>query len=159
MINDCVFYTTIVAFIVGILKRANCLIIFSVTIAALSRQSSILLIPALIIFSFFKHLPFKLSLILALELAVIFLSNKYLTEQLFGGSEGGYFIAHALGLYFWSVESMSWMDGIAFFGRYAFFLLGLIPVILALVFLSKVSVFPSLCLTIPKGNDPLSVLY
>ena len=27
--------------------------------------------------------------------------------------------------------------------------------ILALVLLSKVSVFPSLCLTIPKGNDPL----
>ena len=159
MINDCVFYTTIVAFIVGILKRANCLIIFSVTIAALSRQSSILLIPALIIFSFFKHISFKLSLILALELAVIFFSNKYLTVQLFGGSEGGYFITHALGLYFWSVESMSWMDGIAFFGRYAFFLLGLIPVILALVLLSKVSVFPSLCLTIPKGNDPLSVLY
>ena len=78
MINDCVFYTTIVAFIVGILKRANCLIIFSVTIAALSRQSSILLIPALIIFSFYKHISFKLSQILALELAVIFLSNKYL---------------------------------------------------------------------------------
>jgi hypothetical protein len=130
MINDYVFYTTIVALIVGVLKRSNWIIIFAVTFSAFSRQSSILLIPVLIAFSYYKHISFKLSLILAIELTVIFISNKYLTEQLFGGSNDGYFIAHALGLYFWAVESMSWADSISFFGRYAFFLIGLIPIIL-----------------------------
>ena len=132
MINDCVFYTAIVAFIVGILKRMNWLIIFAVTIAALSRQTSVLLIPVLIIFSLYEHISFKLSLTLALELVVIFLSNRYLTELLFGVSEGGYFMAHTLGLYFWVTEGMSWKDGIAFFGRYVLFLLGLVPIILVI---------------------------
>jgi hypothetical protein len=130
MINDCVFYTAIVGLIVGTLKRNNWLIIFAVIIASLSRQSSVLLIPVLVIFYLYKHISYKLSLILASELVVVFLTNKLLTEQLFGGSEGGYFMAHALGIYFWVVEGMSWKDGIAFFGRYVFFLLGLLPIIL-----------------------------
>ena len=114
MINDCVFYTSIVAFVVGLLNKKNWLIAIAVTISVFSRQTSILLIPILFLFSFYKHISFKLSIVLSLQLAFLYLSNIYFTEKLFGVSQNDYFMSHAFCLLFWIYENLTFQNGIAF---------------------------------------------
>jgi len=138
MISDCLFYTSILALVVGILNRSNLLIILAITISAIARQTSLILIPILIILHLYNHISLKLALILSIEISGIFVLNKFLTQHFFGESVGGYFVQHAFGLYFW-IKECFFRGSIVepkvvfdFFARYLFFLIGLIPLILVL---------------------------
>ena len=135
IISDCLFYTSILALVVGILNRSNLLIILAITIASIARQTSLILIPILILLHIFNHLSLKLVLLLSMEIICIFVVNKYLTQYLFGEG-GGYFVQHAFGLYFWIKSSILQGNIVEpkivfdFVARYMFFLVGLIPLVL-----------------------------
>ena len=138
MISDCLFYTSILALVVGILNRSNLLIILAITISAIARQTSLILIPILILLHIFNHISLKLAMILSIEISIIFVVNKFITQHIYGESTGGYFVQHAFGLYFWIKEC--YITGsivepkvvFDFFARYLIFLIGLIPLILVI---------------------------
>ena len=138
MISDCLFYTSILALVVGILNRNNLLIILAITISAIARQTSLIIIPILILLHIFNHISLKLALILSIEISIIFVVNKYITQHLYGESTGGYFVQHAFGLYFWIKECYSSGTIVEpkvvfyFFARYLIFLIGLIPLVLVI---------------------------
>ena len=107
MINDCFFYTSLVFFVIGFLIKKNSLIFVGVTIAAISRQTSILLIPILILMNVYKHISFKFAVILVLDLIVIYIINKVLTIKFYGPSHSNYILLHAFGLFSWLLENFS----------------------------------------------------
>jgi len=138
MISDCLFYTSILALVVGLLNRSNLFIILAITIASIARQTSLILIPILILLHIYNHISLKLVFILSIEIIGIFVVNKLLTQHLFGESESSYFVQHAFGLFFWIKNSF--LQGsivepkvvFDFFARYLFFLVGLIPLVLVI---------------------------
>jgi len=125
MISDLGIYVAFLIIICGILNKSNTQIIGGIFLSVISRQTSIMLIPILILLTYFDYISFKNCIKYIFILVVGFILIKIITANQYGPMDSGYFLKHAMGLLIWIFYNFSFNDIIPFFGRYILFLLTL----------------------------------
>jgi hypothetical protein len=127
MIADCLFYTAIVGVSVGMFNRNSLMIVLFTTLASLSRQTSILLMPVLLIFCVHERVGILKTTVIIGSLAASFLVTQASAKLLFQPVESAYLMMHTLGIFFWIVEDPDWLELFHFLGRYGLMWLTLLP--------------------------------
>ena len=130
MLSDCLFYVAIIGFAVGMWSARWRLILISLCCACFVRQTSILLLPILVIYCFAEKMDLKKSFVATSFGLGSFLLSKLAGYLVFTSVPGGYVAMHTLGIFFWIQQSPQWIDLIDFLGRYSLMLMSLSPILL-----------------------------
>lgn len=127
MMADCLFYTAIVGISVGMFNRNSMMIGLFVILASLSRQTSILLVPVLLIYCIHERVGILKTLLILGCLAISFLLNQASAKLIFQPFQSAYLMMHTLGIFFWIKNSPHWLELFDFLGRYSLMWLTLFP--------------------------------
>ena len=125
MISDSTLYLGFIFLVCGLLNKSQSQIFLGIIVAALSRQTSILLVPIFMALSYFKYIKPKDLLIYSSILICSFLASRYSTAYFYNVEGGSHFKSHVLGGLFWLLGSPKFSEAFSFYGRYFFFLLTL----------------------------------
>lgn len=127
MMADCFFYTAIVGISVGMFNRNSLMICLFVILASLSRQTSILLVPVLLIYCIHERVGVLRVLLILGCLAISFLLTQTSAKLIFQPIQSSYLMMHTLGIFFWIKNNPHWLELFDFLGRYALMWLTLLP--------------------------------
>ncbi len=141
MISDCLLYTAIVVFSLGIHSRNMVLISASTIVAIAARQTGILLIPTLVVLAYYRKISWRNSLLVVMVGAVLFATIKIVTLKLFRPVPDVMLISHTLGVVHWLTSSPAWSNSSDFLAKLLFFGMTLSPVFLIKKNMSEVLVF------------------
>jgi len=125
MISDLGIYVAFLIIICGILNKSNTQIIGGIFLSVISRQTSIMLVPILILLTYFDYISYKNCIKYIFLIIVGFILIKIITANQYGPMDTGYFLKHAMGLINWIIYNFSFKDIFPFVGRYILFLLTL----------------------------------
>jgi len=127
MMADCLFFTTIVGISVGMFNRDSLMICLFAILASLSRQTSILLVPVLLIYCIHERVGVLRVLLILGCLAISFLLTQTSAKLIFQPIQSSYLMMHSLGIFFWIKNNPHWLELFDFLGRYALMWLTLLP--------------------------------
>lgn len=130
MISDCLLYTAIVVFSLGIHSKSIALISVSTVVAIAARQTGVLLIPALMVLACYKKISWRNSLLVAMAGAVVFATIKMVTLKLFRPVPDTMLASYTLGVLQWLAGSPSWSESSDFLAKLLFFGMTLSPIFL-----------------------------
>lgn len=130
-INDCIYYTSIVGFILSIIDKRVYLFVSSIIIASLARQTIILCLPILLILYVNNKLSRKLFILGTSLIIVFYIGNSQFSKYIFNIDSGdGYVSSHIFNYYEWFMGSISFEEIFAFYGRYAIIIILIMPLLL-----------------------------
>ncbi len=128
-INDCLFYFSTFLFVFSLINKKIILILISILLGLISKQTSIFFIPILFLFSHNKFIPFKyfyfFSLIFVLSAILLKVSVIYLFNPMPSST-----LRHIYGFFVWPFENPRLIHLYLFLSRIALFLILLSPILL-----------------------------
>lgn len=130
MLSDCYFYVAVLGVAVGMWNRQYALLTFALVISCFMRQTSILLLPMIIIYGYLFRVKFVQILTITFIGLVAFLAMKYLNSKVFNSNANtAYVLTHTLGIFYWLAKSPNMVEFVDFAGRYVLMLLSLSPLL------------------------------
>ena len=132
MISDCLFYTAVIGFAVGMYKRNLVMLTGFAVLACLARQTGIILVPILLVYCLIYRVELKKTLLMIGLVALTFLLVKELSQILFIPKSTNYVFMHTLGIFVWLMNEPHWLEWIDFIGRYGLMLISILPMMILL---------------------------
>ena len=138
MLSDCYFYVAVLGVAVGMWNRQYALLTFALVISCFMRQTSILLLPMILIYGYVFKIK-RSDIVVATGIGLLaFLSMKYLNSIVFNmGANTSYVFTHTLGLFYWLFSAPNAIEFLDFIGRYVLMILSLSPLIFLIPIVGK----------------------
>ncbi|CAN1499945.1 hypothetical protein MCEZE4_00467 [Burkholderiaceae bacterium] len=141
MISDCIFYTCIIGFSVGIFNRAFFLISIFTILACICRQSGALLIPILVIYAYQNKISLATTITSLLSIFICLFFIKYSTHYLFQETDNRYLGRVLFGVFDWALGTPHLNELFDFIGRFGLMLATLSPLVILVKQLNQRSYF------------------
>ena len=128
-LSDALFVFGLMLLVLGLNPIKNSFLISGVLICCISKQTSIMLIPILILLYINSRKDF-IYIYLCCIILIFWVVNSQITLKYFGGINNNYLEYHSLGLYKFIFFEFDWIILLRFCGRLSVFVLTLAPILI-----------------------------